>query len=163
MLNLDTIIKHGKNFAIVGGLLWAIYTEWGRYQQTSTIAREVEKDYQVFKNIMVKDTLIYNNEFKEFDDLTDSIKMLKKELIVYKAKFDYLQNRTKFDSIDLNLVYSAVKHSLEDCYINNIRFKKAKDGTLYYVRGSLLYPTTYETQTHKYCYIGDDGKTYYCE
>jgi len=160
---ISFVVKHWKSIGILAGFLWAVYTEYNRYMETGSIAREMQKDYQFFKDRMVKDTVIYSDKFIRLDKGIDSLKKIGKDLKEYEAKFNYLQNRTKYDSIDLNLVYIAIKHLLDDNFIGGVKFKKAKDGTLFYQKGSLLYIVAWDASAQKYYYYADDGKTYWCE
>jgi hypothetical protein len=157
------IIKHWKSIAVLVGFLWAVYTEYTRYMETGKLARDMKEDYQIFKGQIVKDTVMYSHKFIRLDKAVDSLKKLGEELLEYKAKFDYLENRTKYDSIDLNLVYSAIRHILDDYIWNGIKFKRAKDGTLFYPKGSLLYNVAFDSGQNRYYYYAENGKTYWCE
>ena len=84
------------------------------------------------------------------------------KIAIMEKQIDTLENYEVVNRYHILITDSIICSVMKDVMIDSVHFRQSKVGQLYYYKNGFLY----EVVKHKsgiYYYLGDDGKTYWCE
>jgi hypothetical protein len=132
-----------KRIAIIAGIITAVVTigkfAWDGFQK-------------------IQD---YESTMKDVEALKSSHQQSVRTCRELNKRIDSLKTQLELAAVEAHTALLIARPTLEDVIIRDVRFKKAKDGSLYYITDGVLYPATYSKDEDLY-YYSNGSKSIWC-